>query len=163
MTTTTITITAIPNKEKNISNDGNLINYSESVSISKNDGYQQIPDQISNVTATTNSWNLEGKVFFKGSPCNPSSPFFKVPPCTGPYPNYEVNIYSDNDSNNSKKTLIATTKTDADGNYRILLEPGQYVIYIKAGKFPYNIKANSFTIEEGKTTMLDLTIDTGIR
>ena len=162
MTTTTITITAIPNKEKNISNDGDLVNYSESVSISKNDGYQQIPDQISNITANTNSWNLEGKVFFKGSSCNPSSTFFKVPPCTGPYPNYEVNIYSNN-NNNSEKTLIATTKTDADGNYRILLEPGQYVIYTKAGKFPANVNSNIFMIEEGKITTLDLMIDTGIR
>lgn len=160
---TTTTITAISNKEKNVSNDGDLINYSESVSMSKNDCYQQILDQISNVTATTNSWNLEGKVCFKGSPCNPSSTFFKVPPCTGPYPNYEVNIYSNNNNNNSNNTLIATTKTDADGNYRILLEPGKYVIYTKAGKFPANVNSNIFMIEEGKITTLDLMIDTGIR
>jgi hypothetical protein len=159
MTTTIV----ISNKTKNVSNDSNSINYAKSVSRSTNDSYQQIPNQISNVTATTNSWNLEGKVFFKGSPCNPSSTFFKVPPCTGPYPNYEVNIYSDNSNNNSKKTLIATTKTDVNGNYRILLEPGQYVIYTKAGKFPANINSNIFMIEEGKITTLDLTIDTGIR
>jgi hypothetical protein len=50
---------------------------------------------------------LEGNVRSRGKPCPPAVSF-KVPPCSGPYPNYEITIYADND----KTKPHVTAKTD---------------------------------------------------
>lgn len=125
------------------------------MSILTNSTSQQIPDQ-SNIS----SGNLEVKILFKGAKCNPASSFFKVPPCSGPYPNYEFYIYSTNNAD-LKKTLISKAKTDIDGNYRVSLKPNKYVIQTESDKLsstPY-----SFSIKEGERVTIVITIDTGIR
>ena len=98
---------------------------------------------------------LEGIVHFIGAPCSSGG---KVPPCDGPYPGCEVIVYK-----TDGKTIVAKTTTDGNGHYALTLCPGQYVIYTQSGIHRDNLKANSFTIENGKTTILDLIIDTGIR
>ena len=105
-----------------ISDNTKMTNYRETVSIFTNSTPQQILDQ-SNISL----WNLEVKVHFKGVKCNPASSFFKVPPCSGPYPNYEFYIYAANHGD-LKKTLISKAKTDIDGKYTVLIEPNKYVI-----------------------------------
>jgi hypothetical protein len=107
--------------------------------------------------------NLEGQVFFKGTPCNPDSFYYKVPPCSGPYPNFEIDIYSDKTDENRNKILVTKIKTDLNGNFKTLLAPGNYVIYTKAGKFSSDIKTYEFVIEENKNAKLDIFVDTGVR
>jgi hypothetical protein len=132
-----------------------MANYRESISISTNSSLQQILDQ-SNISSS----NLEVKVFFKGAKCNPESSFFKVPPCSGPYPNYEFYIYAANNTD-LKKTLISNGKTNIDGNYRVWLEPNKYVIQTELDKL--SSTPHSFTINKGESVTVDITIDTGIR
>jgi len=102
-------------------------------------------------------WNLEGSVHFRGKPCPPSA-FYSVPPCSGPYPNYELNIYAEDG-----KTLISKTKTDSIGNFRMSLKSGKYIIYTRAGPTLGDIKSTHVTIEEsGITRLPTLTVDTGL-
>ena len=118
----------------------------------------------SNSSTLPKPWNLEGQVFFRGKPCNPNSDSYSVPPCSGPYPNYEIIIYQDNENNrNFNKNIVLKTKTNMSGDYKAFLNPGNYVIYTKKGISPSSIMANEFSVEEGKNTRVDLTIDTGIR
>lgn len=109
--------------------------------------------------SNTGSGNLEGRVYFKGLPCNPRTNI-KVPPCDGLYPNYEIVVYAADG-----KTIISKTKTDGNGHYTMSLSPGNYVIYTSAGLSPsgLNTRTNNFIIELGKITKLTLLIDTGMR
>jgi hypothetical protein len=115
----------------------------------------------SNLTTSTskiNAWNLEGAVQFLGKPCPPNSSFSAVPPCSGPYPNYEVIIYS-----GSSKTIAAKIRTDPNGVFRTWLEPGSYTIYTRAGISASHLKTTHFLIQEGKITRLNtLIVDTGL-
>lgn len=117
---------------------------------------------IPNRTATE-PWNLEGNVIFRGKPCNPNSTSYRVPPCSGPYPDYEIIVYLDGNYESKEKVIVTKTKTDMQGKYKTFLNAGKYVIYTKAGMFPSSIKANDFEISEEKNTKLDLVVDTGIR
>jgi hypothetical protein len=80
------------------------------------------------VQANEALWNLEGTVYFIGKPCAPSRDNISTPPCEGPYPNYQIKIY---EKMNGKNTLVCVTKTDENGNFRILFNPGEYVIILK--------------------------------
>ncbi len=104
---------------------------------------------------------LEGRVWFIGVPCPPEEingckP--QVPPCDGPYPNYEITVYK-----TDGKTIVAKTISDEDGYYQISLDPGNYYIYTQNGPLKDHIKTNQVTIESCITTKLDLIVDTGIR
>jgi hypothetical protein len=104
---------------------------------------------------------LEGTVRFVGIPCyhgEENGHIPPVPPCDGPYPHYEITVYRTSD-----ETIVATTSSDENGKYTISLNPGNYVIYTQNGLFEDDVAANQVTITSGKTTILDLTIDTGIR
>jgi len=94
---------------------------------------------------------LVGTVWFIGAPCGDN----EVPPCEGgyrPHPNYQFEIYRDDGL-----TLAAQTSSDADGNYRIGLAPGDYVID-PPGKYSYEVPVVS-----KETTEVDLIVDTGVR
>lgn len=97
---------------------------------------------------------LNGFVYFMGLECNPEG-IKKIPPCSGPYPNYEILIHDEDGKN-----LIAKTKTNDKGEYSISLEPGNYVIYIPHG---FSNQSNTITIKENEITKKDLIIDKGIR
>lgn len=104
-------------------------------------------------------WNFEGSVRYRGEPCPPGSLLFRVPPCSGPYPNYEIIIHGQDG-----KTIVSKLKTDLNGNYKGLLSPGTYVIYTRADIVPSNLKSIRFTIEPAKITKLStLVVDTGNR
>ena len=74
-----------------------------------------------------------------------------------PYLGYEVIVYK-----TDGKTIVARTTTDGNGHYALTLYPAN-MPFIQSVIHKDNLKANSFTIENGKTTILDLIIDTGIR
>jgi hypothetical protein len=104
---------------------------------------------------------LEGTVMFIGLPCPPEElngreP--RVPPCDGPYPNYEITVYQ-----TDGKTIVAKGISDANGHYEISLNAGNYLIYTPSGLSQNDVKANRVTIVEGETTKLDLVVDTGVR
>jgi len=62
------------------------------------------------------------------------------------------------------KTAMQKVMFLGDGTYRIELPPGKYVIdYISTGKDRAKNLPRPVVIEKGKTTQLDLDIDTGIR
>ena len=119
-----------------------------------------IDNNISKSSNQANSyeWNLQGTVNFKGKPCAPNSPSFRVPPCSGPYPGYEIEIYTD------EKNIITKAKTDVNGNFKLLLKPGKYLIYTRSGISKSNLKTTYFAIEKGKQTILPaIIVDTGLR
>ena len=67
---------------------------------------------------------IQGTINFVGSDCPPFSKK-QTPPCSGPYPDLPISIYTDD----NEKKRIATTHTDSNGNYHIILKPGKYIIY----------------------------------
>ena len=99
---------------------------------------------------------IEGTVTFAGVPCRPGTASRGVPPCNGPYPNFNIVVYRADGV-----TVETQAVSDKDGNYRIPLFPGSYIIYIPAG--PVRKKPNTVNIVSGKTMRLDLVIDTGMR
>jgi hypothetical protein len=106
-------------------------------------------------------WNLEGTVYFIGQPCAPSRDNkISVPPCEGPYPNYEIKIY---EKINGKNTIVCVTKTDENGNFRVLLKPGEYVIYTQNGISLFEQTSHEFRITDYEITRLSLEVDVGIR
>jgi hypothetical protein len=100
---------------------------------------------------------VKGTVFFTGADCPPTNAR-KVPPCSGPYPGYEVNVYAE-----GIKDPIKRVKTDSNGNYFVPLEPGRYIISIQAGPLESQKQANQVVVNENQIIQKDLDIDTGIR
>ena len=104
---------------------------------------------------------LEGVVTFLGTPCysqEVSGRKPRVPPCSGPYPNYEITIYKAD-----AKSIAAKTVTDSAGDNKVSLNPGKYVIYAQNGPLEQDRKAHQLTISAKKRTRLHLVIDTGVR
>ncbi len=101
---------------------------------------------------------LEGTVYYLGIACTPqtySGMEIKIPPCNGPYPNYEIVIYNEDGT-----TEIAKTVSSKDGRYHLSLDPGHYIIYTPRGN---GTKANSITIESRQTFDLDLVVNPAIK
>lgn len=153
------------NKTTGSTNDSNTVHGSNTNDTRNSNSY-------SNKTVVSNNqsqsspqlskehWNLQGVVYFVGKPCSPNTSSFSVPPCSGPYPNYEITIYAQDG-----KTVVSKIKTDSNGNFETLLNPGTYVIFttVSTGISPSSQKSNQFKIEQGKITVLPtLTIDTGL-
>ena len=105
---------------------------------------------------TNESWNVRGTVFYKGLPCRPEDQ--RVPPCSGPYPNYEVIVHPKGDNH----TISGRASTNSKGEFKIWLYDGEYVIYTQAGQTASIRKANEFKIQNGKAWK-NLIIDTGVR
>jgi hypothetical protein len=100
---------------------------------------------------------LTGTVTFAGVDCPPGR--IQVPPCSGPYPDHEINIYKDDG-----RTVAAKTISDKDGMFAAVLQPGSYVIYAFGSVSNPNIKTPQIIImESGKTVIFNIRIDTGIR
>jgi hypothetical protein len=63
-----------------------------------------------------------------------------------------------------KKTLIAATELDENGNYQLVLEPGIYIMDMKrAGIEQSPHLPKKIEIKPGQTLRVDIDIDTGIR
>ena len=101
---------------------------------------------------------VTGTVHFSGLNCQPGQPDFNVPPCTGAYPNYKIEVYKADG-----KTLALTAMTSALGAYRIDLPDGEYVIYTQNGPMEDNRKEHAFHIQRGNIVNLDLQVSTGIQ
>lgn len=101
---------------------------------------------------------ISGTVYFRGIECHPLN--MKVPPCEGPYPDYEVVVY-----NQSGTTVIDRAFTDENGQYSFSLPPTTYVIYSKsidANMNPINIP-HTIQLNPGQNITFDINIDTGMR
>lgn len=99
--------------------------------------------------------DLEGTVWFIGTPCAPGLPC-QVPSGDGPDPNYEIIVYKADGV-----TIETQAYSDANGDYRVGLSPEDCIIYTPNG--PFGQQVNAVTIVNGETTTLNLVIDTGIR
>ena len=103
---------------------------------------------------------LRGSVTFSGLPCTEGQADFKTPPCTGPYPGYEVEVYQ-------KSNLLeplSTTTTDNEGIFNLVLEPGEYVIRSQDGVDKRNNQKNTaFVIEKDELTTVTIRINTGMQ
>lgn len=61
-------------------------------------------------------------------------------------------------------TLVTKAPIDSTGAYRVALDPGVYVVNITHAGIERTIELpKTVTIESGRTTQLDIEIDTGIR
>jgi hypothetical protein len=100
---------------------------------------------------------VKGTVYFIGSECPPTASI-RVPPCSGPFPGYNVEVYDEDGT-----TLVKRVMTDAMGKFTVSLEPGHYIIYTQAGPFPSHKLANEIVVNENQVVEKDLNIDTGIR
>lgn len=106
---------------------------------------------------------IQGIINFIGLECPPFSKK-QTPPCSGPYPDLPISIYT----GDNEKKMVATTQTDSNGNYHIILKPGKYLIYSSL-ESPSTIditKANVYehiTIQINETITKNYNIDTKIR
>lgn len=101
---------------------------------------------------------LRGDVRFRGLPCQPGQPDFRVPPCSGPYPSYEIAIFSPDDLD----APLVTTMTNSLGKYELKLPVGEYIILTQNGPQPDLHKENRFNILKDEVTALSLEINSGI-
>ena len=100
--------------------------------------------------------SIVGTVYFKGLPCKSGN--YKVPPCSGPYPHYKIEVYTEN------RNIVCETLTNSKGEFKLLLPDGKYVIFTQAGAAKDVIKANAFSVEKGNMAkQLNLVVDKGIR
>jgi hypothetical protein len=59
---------------------------------------------------------------------------------------------------------IARVTADANGNYRVVLPPGDYVLDVQdRGRRHFRVKPQSFTVASNQTVRVDMNIDTGVR
>jgi hypothetical protein len=101
---------------------------------------------------------VSGAVQFRGLPCQAGQPDHNVPPCSGTYPNYDVKIYVDGQMDKA----VFSVKTGQDGSYVADLPVGNYVIRTQNGPMEKHQSENKFTIKAGETSVLNLTVSTGI-
>ncbi|HHG84468.1 MAG TPA: hypothetical protein ENJ82_06950 [Bacteroidetes bacterium] len=101
---------------------------------------------------------LSGLVTFKGLPCQPGQPDFKVPPCSGAYPKYEIKVFKAADL----EIPLISTMTNGQGHFEMNLQVGDYVIYTQDGPMANNRKQHKFRVEKDQMTTLKLSINTGI-
>ncbi len=103
---------------------------------------------------------LQGSVRFKGLPCQAGQTDFNVPPCSGPYPKYEVVIF---EASNLLEPVMTTT-TDENGEFKAVLKAGEYVIRTQNGPNKRNnLMNNPFTIIKEQITSIELKVSTGIQ
>jgi hypothetical protein len=102
---------------------------------------------------------LYGTVSFVGVQCAPGKG--KVPPCDGPYPDFEVVLYKA-----GTWEMSARTRTDLNGHYEVKLPPGNYILRSAAEGPPAGQRVeepSQARVDAGGRSRLDLHIDTGIR
>ena len=75
-------------------------------------------------------------------------------PCYGPADNAKILFVR-------RGHIVAQTRTDSDGDYRIALRPGRYAIKSKIG-FGV-VKPTAADVRRGRYSRADLSLDTGIR
>jgi len=76
-------------------------------------------------------------------------------PCDGPAAHI-VLVFSD-------ARVVRTTRTDANGGYRIKLPAGFYIVHTNARPFARTPRPAKVRVRAGHSDTIDFTIDTGIR
>lgn len=112
----------------------------------------------SSPSCSSNSGVIYGTVYFMGLECNPLN--MRVPPCDGPYSNYEVIVYDE-----SGTLIIDRTFTDNYGEYTFTMLPGTYVIYSQTVDINMNPVAipNTIQLNINEQIEFDINIDSGIK
>jgi hypothetical protein len=65
--------------------------------------------------------------------------------------------------NSSNGREIAKVQTDEQGRFKIPLEPGEYILHPEAPNVMPTASEQSFTVEAGRFTQINITYDSGIR
>jgi hypothetical protein len=76
-------------------------------------------------------------------------------PCDGPAPNVTLTF--------ARAGLVRSTRTDAEGRYRITLPAGTYRVRTNTRRFGRIPRPAKVEIRAGHSDKIDFTIDTGIR
>lgn len=109
-------------------------------------------------TGCENMGLVKGTVTFSGKPCAQGTDMV-VPPCSGPYPNYIVEVFKKGDLSKP----VATSTTGAQGEFMLPLEQGDYVIFSQNGIDPESKKETPFTVVKGAEVAVSVTVSTGIQ
>lgn len=100
---------------------------------------------------------LDATVTYIGRNCS-AQKIKKVPPCSGPYTNYFVRIFS-----KKNNTIVAANLTDSLGKILMNLPTGDYYFLSRenvSNNKPYRA---DFAITKDKRTYMNFIIDLGIR
>ena len=83
-------------------------------------------------------------------------------PCEDePAADVEVTVHEQNPGESyTAGAVVASTRTDADGRYRVAVEPGEYVVTAEAGMF---CELMDVRVVDGEFATMDVPCDTGIR
>lgn len=120
-------------------------------------GIVAIVSSQNDISDVPENGTLQGMVSYIGKPCPPTQ--LTVPPCSGPYPNYDIIIFDSDEI-----TEISSTISDENGNYKISLMPNDYVVYQKQRQQNKMVDyALPVTIISKQVTSQDIIIDGGIR
>jgi len=120
-------------------------------------GIVAIVSSQNDISDVPENGTLQGMVSYIGKPCPPTQ--LTVPPCSGPYPNYDIIIFDSDEI-----TEISSTISDENGNYKISLMPDDYVVYQKQRQQNKMVDyALPVTIISKQVTSQDIIIDGGIR
>jgi hypothetical protein len=109
--------------------------------------------------SSSSNGTLKLSVFLSGMVCPPHSFFKTTPPCSGPYPDYNVTIQS-NDTNN---TVVKSVKTNESGLVITELPEGNYVIFSPPYSLLQQPLSNYFTIERGNVTNMKIRVNGAVR
>lgn len=93
----------------------------------------------------------------------PTCPVEKVPPdpnCTDR--SYATTVQATM-VGNQKDLPFATTASNKEGKYKIMLPPGEYTIQAVGGKILPRCESKNVTIEPSKIIQVNISCDTGIR
>lgn len=104
-------------------------------------------------TTTVATATLSGAVHTTGAACAQPKPG-----CEGPAAGYEVVVLAKDGT-----TVVAKTKTDAEGHYTVMVPGGDYTIITQAGMTKAETKRNDVTVAANAAATLDLSVDSGAR
>ena len=154
------------NADKNAYSDrGSLILKKDNPSgLSKNDDALEIPVIIGEASQPAGSGILPFKSGVSGKVLlGPTCPVERIPPdpnCADKPYQTTVQVIA---VGSPKSSPFATVSSDKDGNYKIMLPPGEYALQPVGGKVLPRCETKTVTIEPDKVSEVNISCDTGIR
>ena len=112
-----------------------------------------VADHATTTATTVATATLSGAVHMSGAACAQPKPG-----CEGPAAGYEVIVFAKDGT-----TVVAKTKTDAEGHYTVMVPGGDYTIITQAGTTRAETKRNDVTVAASAAATLDLSVDNGVR
>lgn len=107
----------------------------------------------STLTPTPTDSGVEGQVFI-----GPVCPVVQPGQDCADKP-YQANLVV----NNSNGREIVKVQTDEQGQFKIPLEPGEYILHPESPNVMPSASDQNFSVEAGKFTQVNITYDSGIR